>query len=62
MPGFVPELAGKTYIYISRSDNIITSAVVTLEIIFYVRIFRTDAYLRYNAVAFDTAYEFNAFL
>lgn len=60
MPGFIPELIRK--IYISRSDNIITSAVVALEIVFYVKVFRADAYLRYNAVAFDTAYEFNALL
>lgn len=60
VPGFVPELVGK--IYISRSDNIATSAVVTLEIVVYVRIFRADAYLRYNAVTFNTAYEFNALL
>ena len=62
VPGFIPELVRKTYIYISRSDNIITSAVVAWEIVFYVRVFRADAYLRYNAVAFDTAYEFNALL
>ena len=62
VPSFVPELDGKTYIYISRSDNIMTSAVVTLEIVVYVRIFRADAYLRYNAIAFDTTYEFNALL
>lgn len=62
VPSFVPELDGKTYIYISRSDNIMTSAVVTLEIVVYVRIFRADAYLRYNAVTFNTAYKFNALL
>ena len=60
VPGFVPELVRK--IYISRSDNIATSAVVTLEIAVYTRIFRVDTCLRYNAVAFDTAYEFNALL
>lgn len=62
VPGFVPELDRKTYIYISRSDNIIASAVIALEIIVYIRIFRANAYLRYNAVTFDTAYEFNALL
>lgn len=60
VPGFISELIRK--IYISRSDNIMTSAVVALEIAIYVRIFRADAYLRYNAVTFDTAYEFNALL
>ena len=62
MPSFVPELGEKTYIYISRSDNIMTSAAVALKIIVYVRIFRADAYLRYNAVTFNTAYKFNALL
>ena len=62
MPSFVPELAGKIYVYVSRSDNIMASAVVALKITVYVRIFRADAYLRYNAVAFDTTYKFNALL
>lgn len=60
VPSFIPELIRK--IYISRSDNIATSAVVALKITVYIRIFCTDAYFRYNAVAFDTAYEFNALL
>ena len=60
VPGFVPELIRK--IYISRSDNIATSAVVALEIAVYTQIFRVDTRLRYNAVAFDTTYKFNALL
>ena len=60
MPSFILKFIRKTYV--SRSDNIMASAVVALEIVFYIRIFRADAYLRYNAVAFDTAYEFNALL
>lgn len=45
VPSFVPKLDRKTYIYISRSNNIMTSAVVALEIVVYVRIFRADTYL-----------------
>ena len=60
VPGFISELIRK--IYISRSDNIATSAVVALEIAVYTRIFRVDTRLQYNAIAFDTTYEFNALL
>ena len=60
MPSFVPKFIRKTYV--SRSNNVVTSAFITLEIAVYTRIFCADIYHWRNAVALNAAYEFNTFL